>query len=104
AIADAVPAPPASVVRAVAVNTDAIERTCVVEAFIDLPIDSAEPWRTVDANALDRPVTFWPRGSTIAGVRAADGTPVDFQILDERDAVQHEMSRYETPWALNVRR
>jgi len=104
AIADAVPAPPAGVVRAVVVNTDAIARSRVVEAFIDLPIDSAEPWRAVDADALDRPVTFWPRGSTIAGVRTADGTPVDFQILDERDAVHHEMSRYETPWALNVRR
>ena len=104
AIADAVPAPPAGVVRAVVVNTDAIERSRVVEAFIDLPIDSAEPWRAVDANALDRPVTFWPRGSTIAGVQAADGTPVDFQILDEYDAVHHEMSRHETPWALNVRR
>src|SRR5947207_3224837 len=104
AIADAVPAPPAGVVRAVVVNTAAIERSRVVEAFIDLPIDSAEPWRAVDANALDRPVTFWPRGSTIAGVQAADGTRVDFQILDEYDAVHHEMSRHETPWALNVRR
>ena len=104
AIADSVPAPPAGCVRAVVVNTDAVERARVVEALVDLPIDSAEPWRTVDARALDRPVTFWPRGSTIVGVRTADGTPVDFQILDERDAVHHEMSRYETPWALDVRR
>ena len=43
-------------IRAVVVNTDAIERAQVVEAFIDLPIDSAEPWRKVDAQALDRPV------------------------------------------------
>ena len=40
----------------------------MVEAFIDLPIDSAEPWRLVDAQALDRPVTFWPREATITGV------------------------------------
>ncbi len=57
AIADAVPAPPSpGVIRAVVVNTDAVERAQVVEAFIDLPIDSAEPWRKVDAQALDRPV------------------------------------------------
>ena len=62
AIADSVPASPAPhVIRAVVVNTDAVERTQVVEAFIDLPVDSAEPWRQVDAQALDRPVTFWPR-------------------------------------------
>ena len=57
AIADAVPAPSSpGVIRAVVVNTDAVERAQVVEAFIDLPIDSAEPWRKVDAQALDRPV------------------------------------------------
>jgi alpha-mannosidase len=104
AIADSVAPPPAGVVRAIAVNTDAVERSQVVEAFIDLPIDSAEPWRTVDATALDRPVTFWFRGATIAGVRTAGGAPVDFQILDQRHLVHHEMSRFETPWALNTRR
>src|SRR5262249_49232151 len=103
-IADAVAPPPAGVVRALAVNTDGVERAQVVEGFIDLPMESAEPWRTVDAAALDRPVTFWPRGATISAVRTADGAPVDFQILDARDVVHHEMSRYETPWALHARR
>jgi alpha-mannosidase len=103
-IADTVPPPPAGAVRALVVNTDAVARAQVVEALVDLPIDSAEPWRVVDAHALDRPVTFWPHGSTIGGVRTADGVPVDFQILDERHLVRHEMSRYETPWALNARR
>ena len=69
AIADSVPAPSSpGVIRAVVVNTDAVERAQVVEAFIDLPIDSAEPWRKVDAQALDRPVAFWPREATITGV------------------------------------
>jgi alpha-mannosidase len=104
AIADSVPPPPAGMVRAIAVNTDAAERSQVVDAFVDLPIDSAEPWRTVDAAALDRPVTYWPRGSTISAVRTAGGDAVDFQILDVRHVVDHEMSRYETPWALNMRR
>jgi mannosylglycerate hydrolase len=105
AIADAVPAPSsAAVIRALVFNTDAVERAQVVDAFIDLAIDSAEPWRTVDAQALDRPVTFWPRESTITGVAAADGQRVEFQILGEEPLVTHVMSKYETPWALNVRR
>ena len=55
-IADAVPTPPSpGVIRAVAVNTDAVERAQVVEAFIDLPIDSAEPWRKVDAAGARSP-------------------------------------------------
>jgi alpha-mannosidase len=104
AIADSVPPAAAGAIRAIVVNTDAVERTQVVEGLIDLPIDSAEPWRTVDAAALDRPVRFFPRDATIAAVHAADGARVDFQILDERQVVHHEMSRYETPWALNTRR
>src|SRR4029079_10337261 len=105
AIADSVPAPAApGVIRAVVVNTDAIERAQVVDAFIDLPVDSAEPWRRVDAQALDRPVAFWPREATVTGVTNPDGQGVEFQILAEEALVTHVMSRYETPWALNVRR
>jgi alpha-mannosidase len=105
AIADSVPSSAAPyVIRAVVVNTDAVERAQVVEAFIDLPIDSAEPWRHVDAQALDRPVTFWPREMTVTGVTAPDGQRVEFQVLGEETLVTHVMSRYETPWALNVRR
>jgi len=105
AIADSVPTPSASgVIRAVVINTDAAESSRVVEASIDLPVDSAEPWRLVDPQALDRPVAFWPREATITGVTAPDGQPVEFQILGEEPLVTHVMSRYETPWALNVRR
>jgi alpha-mannosidase len=105
AIADSVPTPVApGIIRAVVVNTDAIERAQVVDAFIDLPIDSAEPWRIVDAQALDRPVVFWPREATVTGVTGPDGQGVEFQILGEDTLVTHVMSRYETPWALNVRR
>ena len=104
AIADSVPPPPAGSVRAVVVNPDASERAQVVEACIDLPVDSAEPWRVVDAQALDRPVTFWPAGSTITGVVGSDGRLVPFQISGDEQVVHHEMSRHETPWALNTRR
>ena len=105
AIADSLPAAAsADTIRAIVVNTDASERSQVVEAFIDLPIDSAEPWRHVDAQALERPVTFWPREATITRVAGPDGQPVEFQMLGEEPLVTHVMSRYETPWALNVRR
>ena len=105
AIAATVPTPASpGTIRAVVVNTDCVERAQVVEAFIDLPVDSAEPWRKVDAQVLDRPVTFWPRTSTITGITRRDGQPVEFQILGEEPRVTHVMSRYETPWALNVRR
>src|SRR4051794_14490532 len=105
AIADAVPAPSSpGVIRAVVVNPDAVDSARVIDAFIDLPVDSAEPWRTVDPQVLDRPVTFWPRESTITGVAAPGGEPVEFQILGEQPLVTHIMSLYETPWALNVRR
>jgi mannosylglycerate hydrolase len=105
AIADSVPMPASSgIIRAVVVNTDAIERAQVVDAFIDLPVDSAEPWRIVDAQALDRPVVFWPREATVTAVTGPDGHGVEFQILGEETLVTHVMSRYETPWALNVRR
>jgi alpha-mannosidase len=98
-----VPAPP-SIIRVVAVNTDVRRADHVIEASIDLPVDSAEPWRTVDAQALDRPVVFWPESASIRSVTAVDGSAVPFQILDEERVVTHVMSRYETPWALNSRR
>ncbi len=103
-IADSVPAPATGIVRAVVVNPDAVERAQVVEAFVDLPIDSAEPWRHVDAQALDRAVTFFPRDAAIAEIAGPDGERVEFQVLGEDIVVSHVMSRYETPWALNVRR
>jgi alpha-mannosidase len=104
AVADSVPPPSDRTIRAVVVNPDAVERIQVVAGFIDLAIDSAEPWRHVDAQALDRPIAFWPVGSTVVNVADAHGNAVPFQVLGEERVVHHEMSRYETPWAVNVRR
>lgn len=104
AIADSVAAAGDGSLRVLAVNADTAERAQVVEAFIDLPIDSAEPWRTVDRTVLDRPVTFWPADARIESVETAGGGPLPFQLLGEERIVVHEMSRFETPWALHVRR
>jgi alpha-mannosidase len=103
-IGDAVEPAEAGSLRVLAVNTDAVECARVVEAFIDLPYDTAEPWRTIDPQVLDRPVTFWPRDRRIAGVTAAGGRAMPFQVLGEEDVIAHEMSRFDTPWALHVRR
>lgn len=105
AISDSV-SPPAgtSTLRILAVNTDIGERAQVVEAVVDLPVDSAEPWRTMDPQALDRPVVFWPESATVLDMTAPGGVRVPFQILGEERLVGHLMSRYETPWALNIRR
>jgi mannosylglycerate hydrolase len=103
-IADSVQPAPRGTVRAVVVNPDATTRHQIVEAFVDLPVDSAEPWRLVDAQALDRPVAFWPKDAAITEVAGPDGQRVEFQVLGEEALVVHVMSRYETPWALNVRR
>jgi hypothetical protein len=55
--------------RAVVVNRDAVERAQVVEAFIDLPVDSAEPWRTSTRRRSIGRSTFWPRDAAIDEVR-----------------------------------
>ena len=103
-VADSVPAADGDTLRVLVVNTDATERAQVVAATIDLPVSNAEPWRHVDAAALDRPVTFWPAEARITSVAVGGGDAVPFQILDEQDVIVHEMSRYETPWALHARR
>ena len=43
------------------------------------------------------------RGS-ITAVDEPGGQRCEFQVLDEERVVSHVMSRFETPWALNVRR
>jgi alpha-mannosidase len=103
-MADSVAAADGHSLRVLACNVDAVERAQVVEAIVDLPTASAEPWRTVDAQALDRPVRFWPVDSHIASASIAGGDTVPFQVLDESDVIVHEMSRFETPWALHARR
>ena len=60
---------------------------------------------TVDAQALDRPVDVLAaprrRSPTSPGLT---GSRSSFRSLGEEQIVSHVMSRYETPWALNVRR
>jgi 2-O-(6-phospho-alpha-D-mannosyl)-D-glycerate hydrolase len=98
AIARTVPAAPGGSIRLVAINTTGEPFTGSVEAVVDLPYESAEPRRVLDALALDAPVTFWPKDATIAAA------PVPFQVLDETDVITFVLMRYDTPWALRARR
>ena len=105
AIADTVPAPPPGVVRALVVNADAVERAQVVEAFIDLPIrqrGALAQRRRAGARSPGRRSGRARRRSTRSPARTASAC--EFQVLGEEQVVSHVMSRYETPWALNVRR
>jgi hypothetical protein len=79
----------------VVVNPDAVERAQVVDAFIDLPVDSAEPWRIVDAQALERPVAFWPREARSPASPGPDGRASSSRSSARKRIVTHVMSRYE---------
>src|SRR5262249_42133029 len=104
ALADSVPAAAGGALRLLVVNPDRTARAQVVEAFVDLPFESAEPWRTIDRGVLDRPVTFWRRDARLSRMTTADGDEVPFQMLAEEETIVHELSRFETPWALRARR
>jgi alpha-mannosidase len=104
AIARAIPAPSPDCVRLVAINTTGHPFSGVIETTIDLPYESDEPRRHVDAQALDAPVVFWPKSAQIALVSSTTGRPMPMQILGEEEVTRLVMSRYETPWALRARR
>ena len=100
----AVPAAPPGAVRLVAINTSGTPFTGTLEAVVELPYESAEPRRVVDADALDAPVTFWPKTQRPVAISSHAGRPLPFQVLGEEDVVTFVMSRFETPWALRARR
>ncbi|HEX7020464.1 MAG TPA: glycoside hydrolase family 38 C-terminal domain-containing protein, partial [Gemmatimonadaceae bacterium] len=90
--------------RTIVFNTTGRPFSGIVDLTLDVPYESDEPGRHVDQEALDAPVTFWPREARPTSAVAADGTVCPFQILEASDAVAFVMSRYETPWALRVKR
>jgi len=104
AIATVIPAGPSGSLRLIAINTSGQPYDGVVEATVDLPYASAEPHRVMDADGLDRPVTFWPAEHTISAVTTHDGRHVAFQTLDAAEVTVLVMSRREPPWPLLARR
>lgn len=97
--------PPAGgALRVIVVNTAAEPFTGVVDGVLELPIESAEPGRTVDPELLDRPVPFVPATASLSAVTDPDGRPVPFQVLGTEKRLAHLSSRYETPWPVRARR
>jgi alpha-mannosidase len=103
-IADSVAPGDGDSLRALAINVDRAQRSQVVDAVIDVPYESAEPWRTIDPQALERPVAFRSKTKTLVRVTDTDDVELPFQLIREEDVLVHEMSRFETPWALRARR
>jgi mannosylglycerate hydrolase len=104
ALGRAVAPPPDGCVRTVLLHTSGTPFSGVAEATLDLPYESAEPGRHVDEEALEAPVRFWPATARPIEARGPDGAPRTFQILSETDTVAFVTSRFETPWALRVKR
>ncbi|MFN2444570.1 MAG: alpha-mannosidase [Vicinamibacterales bacterium] len=103
-IARAAPAAPPATLRLVALNTTGTPFAGAIVATVDLPYESDEPRRTVDRQALDAPVLFWPKTARVESISSSDGPPVPFQVLGEEEVRPLVMSRYETPWVLRARR
>ncbi len=103
-IARAVPIAPAGAMRVVALNTTGEPFNGTIETTIDLPYESDEPRRIIDADALDAPVTFWHQEARVVSVSTHDGHTSPVQVLSEELAKPLVMSRYETPWILRARR
>ena len=99
-----VPAPPPGALRASSSTSTQLERAQVVEAIIDLPSRARSPGagstrrRSIGRSRSGRATRRSPRSS--ARMAAASR----FRCSAKSRSSCHVMSRYETPWALNVRR
>ncbi|HXG56098.1 MAG TPA: glycosyl hydrolase-related protein [Vicinamibacterales bacterium] len=91
-------------VRAVFFNTSGHAGRVVVEGSVDLPFGNAEPHRHMDPEALDAPVVFHGKETTLSSAALPDGVDVPLQILEITEVISWVRSRYETPWALHARR
>ena len=103
-IASRVPAAPAGALRTIAVNTSVAGWTGVFEANVDLPIERAKGFPSVDFTVLDEPMPFFGPDATISSVTDADGNRVPFQVLETTETVDFRMSRFAPPPGVRVRR
>jgi alpha-mannosidase len=91
-------------IRCLAVNTDIHPHAGLVEAVIDLPVESADPSRAVTPGLFEAPLDFFPRGSSIRSMADPGGRPVRFQVLRRETALRQWMSRVEVPLGVHVER
>jgi mannosylglycerate hydrolase len=99
-----VEAPADGALRLIAVNAATEAFTGVVDGIVELPFESVEPGRTVDRELLEQPMPLVSRTAAITAVTDAEGRPAPFQVLAVEEGLAHLSSRYDTPWAVRVRR
>lgn len=104
AIARRVERGPDGALRFLVVNTNVRPDPGVVDAVIDIPIESAEPGRMLESDLFDAPLTFFSKGSVIREIRDPEGRPVPFQELSREERVEQWTSRIELPLAVRVER
>jgi 2-O-(6-phospho-alpha-D-mannosyl)-D-glycerate hydrolase len=103
-IATQVPAAPPGTLRSIAVNTDASAWSGVLEAVIEIPLTLYPGVDPVDVASVEELIVFAGEAARITDIRDGAGTPLPFQILEERDVVSYRMSRYAPPVAIRARR
>lgn len=104
AIARRVERGPEGALRFLVVNTNVRADHGVVDAVIDIPIESAEPGRMLDSDLFDMPLQFFPKGSTIREILDPEGRAVPFQEVSREERIEQWTSRIELPLAVRVER
>ncbi len=104
ALANRVAAPREGSIRLLAVNTDVHPYSGLIDAVIDLPVESADPSRRLTPDLFEAPLDFFPRGSSICALTDPDGGPVPFQVLRRETALRQWMSRVDVPLGVHVDR
>lgn len=95
---------PEGSVRFLVVNTNLRSDHGVMEAVIDIPIESAEAGRMLDSDLFDAPLQFFPKGAAIAEIVDPEGRPVPFQEVSREERIEQWTSRIELPLAVRVER
>ena len=90
--------------RFLVVNTNVRADHGVVDAVIDIPIESAEPGRILDSDLFDAPLQFFARGASIQEVLDPEGRAVLFQELSREERIEQWTSRIDLPLAVRVER
>ncbi len=102
ALARRLPAPAAGRLGGLVVNTAAFEPGGVILGDLEVPIESAERGRSLEATLPETPLACFPAADVMA-VRDAAGAPLPFQVLGSEERLVHAMSRYQPPLALRAR-
>ncbi len=104
ALANRVAAPREGSIRLLAVNPDVHPYSGLIDAVIDLPVESADPSRRLTPDLFEMPLDFFPRGSSICALTDPEEGPVPFQVLRRETALRQWMSRVDVPLGVHVDR